>query len=288
MSRREVALPLLRLRTAVDPQFVSGRSAVPAAVPASNRALTIALLVAISYYAGSQIGFFLTPADTPIATFWPPNAILLPALMVCRKRRRGTAKRCLYPNFQERRATVRKRPRGDCFPGVRCFSANPCNIVFGCCRCDSDRTWSELLDAVDDSAHIQHRLRSHHRADHRDLCGQGALLVPKSKHFGILRGSTLNDSHTGCQLPRIRQGTRYKRILGFHLHPSATIDLGAPAFWICRSECIDAGCRIDFGLEYHARTRTVRIAVYGFRRFIASLPVDRACNVFPFVRRAHC
>jgi len=82
MSRREVALPLLRLRTAVDPQFVSGRSAVPAAVPASNRALTIALLVAISYYAGSQIGFFLTPADTPIATFWPPNAILLAALLL--------------------------------------------------------------------------------------------------------------------------------------------------------------------------------------------------------------
>src|SRR4029077_19365639 len=52
------------------------RSSPPSLAP-PLRMLIIALLVAVSYYAGSQIGFFFTPADQPISTFWPPNAILL-------------------------------------------------------------------------------------------------------------------------------------------------------------------------------------------------------------------
>ena len=39
--------------------------------------VAIAGLTAVAYYVGSRIGFALTPGDTPIATFWPPNAILL-------------------------------------------------------------------------------------------------------------------------------------------------------------------------------------------------------------------
>jgi signal transduction histidine kinase len=46
------------------------------------RTFLIALLVAASYYAGSQIGFFFTPAGQPIATFWPPNAILLAVFLL--------------------------------------------------------------------------------------------------------------------------------------------------------------------------------------------------------------
>jgi integral membrane sensor domain MASE1 len=46
------------------------------------RPIAVALLVAISYYAGSQIGFLLTPVHHPLATFWPPNAILLAALLL--------------------------------------------------------------------------------------------------------------------------------------------------------------------------------------------------------------
>ena len=46
------------------------------------RALLIALLVAIGYYAGTEIGFILTPSQTPTATFWPPNAILLAAFLL--------------------------------------------------------------------------------------------------------------------------------------------------------------------------------------------------------------
>ena len=42
----------------------------------------VALLVAVSYYVGSQIGFLFTPTETPIGTFWPPNAILLAAFLL--------------------------------------------------------------------------------------------------------------------------------------------------------------------------------------------------------------
>jgi len=45
-----------------------------------------ALLVGISYYLGTRIGFALTPRDEPIATFWPPNAVLLAALLLAPKR----------------------------------------------------------------------------------------------------------------------------------------------------------------------------------------------------------
>jgi integral membrane sensor domain MASE1 len=46
----------------------------------------IALLVAISYYVGSQIGFFLTSPDTPLSSLWPPNAILLAAFLLTPQR----------------------------------------------------------------------------------------------------------------------------------------------------------------------------------------------------------
>ena len=41
-----------------------------------------ALLVAISYYVGTRIGFAWTPAGQPNSTFWPANAILLAALLL--------------------------------------------------------------------------------------------------------------------------------------------------------------------------------------------------------------
>jgi len=46
----------------------------------------IALLVATSYYVGSQIGFFFTPHDTPLSSLWPPNAILLAAFLLTPQR----------------------------------------------------------------------------------------------------------------------------------------------------------------------------------------------------------
>lgn len=55
----------------------------------ANRILPVvmvALLVGISYYVGTRIGFAWTPAGRPNSTFWPPNAILLAALLVVRQK----------------------------------------------------------------------------------------------------------------------------------------------------------------------------------------------------------
>ncbi len=45
------------------------------------RKMRFPLLVAIGYYAGTKIGFLFTPANSPISTFWPPNALLLAAFL---------------------------------------------------------------------------------------------------------------------------------------------------------------------------------------------------------------
>jgi len=47
----------------------------------------IVILVSLSYYVGSQIGFFLTPRTEPIATYWPANAIVMAALLLMSPRR---------------------------------------------------------------------------------------------------------------------------------------------------------------------------------------------------------
>jgi hypothetical protein len=62
-----------------------GRSSVAAISPVM-RTPVAAVLVAMSYYAGSKIDFFFTPSETPIAIFWPPNAILLSFLLLTRPR----------------------------------------------------------------------------------------------------------------------------------------------------------------------------------------------------------
>ena len=40
------------------------------------------VLAALGYFLGTRIGFALTSGDQPIATFWPPNAILLASLLL--------------------------------------------------------------------------------------------------------------------------------------------------------------------------------------------------------------
>jgi len=42
----------------------------------------VALLTAVAYYFGTKLGHLFTPATTPIGTLWPPNAILLGALLL--------------------------------------------------------------------------------------------------------------------------------------------------------------------------------------------------------------
>src|SRR4029077_9371709 len=46
------------------------------------RQVLFSLLVAAGYCIGTRIGFVLKLHDTPISTFWPPNAILLAAFLL--------------------------------------------------------------------------------------------------------------------------------------------------------------------------------------------------------------
>ncbi len=41
-----------------------------------------ALAVSIAYFLGAELGFALTPQPTPVSTLWPPNALLLGALLL--------------------------------------------------------------------------------------------------------------------------------------------------------------------------------------------------------------
>jgi integral membrane sensor domain MASE1 len=81
MGQPEPVLPFFGLRMSFEPVLaLSGRALIwfsRASLP-----WAIVLLAAISYYAGSQIGFLLTPKYTPISTFWPPNAIVLAILLL--------------------------------------------------------------------------------------------------------------------------------------------------------------------------------------------------------------
>lgn len=81
MFHPQTAFPLSRLRTAIDTLAVRGRSETSVAGSTFHSAV-LGLLVALGYYAGSQIGFLLTPVGTPISTFWPPNAVLLAAFLL--------------------------------------------------------------------------------------------------------------------------------------------------------------------------------------------------------------
>ncbi len=45
-----------------------------------------AALVAVAYYAGTRLGFVLTPPGHAISVFWPPNAILLAGLLLAPER----------------------------------------------------------------------------------------------------------------------------------------------------------------------------------------------------------
>ncbi len=44
--------------------------------------LRFALIAGLSYYAGTRVGFALTPSGQPNSVFWPPNAILLAVLLL--------------------------------------------------------------------------------------------------------------------------------------------------------------------------------------------------------------
>jgi len=63
-------------------------SAANESTPAEQILRTVgsAVLVGIGYYVGTRIGFVFTPPGQPNSTFWPPNAILLAALLFAPRR----------------------------------------------------------------------------------------------------------------------------------------------------------------------------------------------------------
>src|ERR1044072_5674990 len=69
------------------PIGLAGLGAQPQAEVSRNRFLDwrvafISLLVAIAYYVGAKIGFALTFQPHPVSVLWPPNSILLAALLL--------------------------------------------------------------------------------------------------------------------------------------------------------------------------------------------------------------
>lgn len=71
--------------------FLAGNTRLPltnltARYPKYLRALLSALLVFVAYYVGAEVGFWLTFRPYPISTLWPPNSILLAALLLTPKR----------------------------------------------------------------------------------------------------------------------------------------------------------------------------------------------------------
>ncbi|HET6178782.1 MAG TPA: MASE1 domain-containing protein [Candidatus Sulfotelmatobacter sp.] len=75
-----VALPQSQFRQLDKPQEDLETALLP--IKGILRPILIALLTAAGYYAGIKLGFALTPSHEPISGFWPPNAILLAALLL--------------------------------------------------------------------------------------------------------------------------------------------------------------------------------------------------------------
>jgi PAS domain S-box-containing protein len=65
---------------------VQSREAGERASGSVLRCAGFAALVAVAYYAGTRLGFVLTPPGYAISVFWPPNAILLSALLLAPER----------------------------------------------------------------------------------------------------------------------------------------------------------------------------------------------------------
>jgi len=48
----------------------------------NQQTVTFAVITGIVFYLGTRVGFALTPNGQPNSAFWPPNAILLAALLL--------------------------------------------------------------------------------------------------------------------------------------------------------------------------------------------------------------
>ncbi|HUJ00594.1 MAG TPA: MASE1 domain-containing protein [Usitatibacter sp.] len=55
--------------------------------PDDRRIIALAVFACVAYYLGARLGFALTFQPNPISTLWPPNAVLLAALLLAPARR---------------------------------------------------------------------------------------------------------------------------------------------------------------------------------------------------------
>lgn len=69
-------------RRTISPPLGATALLTPTVGAAARTRYAVPIIVAASYYIGARIGLFLTPAEHPVSTLWPPNAILLGALLL--------------------------------------------------------------------------------------------------------------------------------------------------------------------------------------------------------------
>ena len=55
-------------------------------VSLTSRPVVGALVTAAAYWLGTQIGLLLTPSQLAVSLMWPPNALLLSALLLTPRR----------------------------------------------------------------------------------------------------------------------------------------------------------------------------------------------------------
>jgi signal transduction histidine kinase len=146
MLTREAIFPLLGLPTTPDSSTGLNKSAAVSAAPLLPTALG-ALLVAVSYYAGSELGFFLKPAHTAIATFWPPSAILLAAFLLAPTQRWWVFLLAVFPAH----LLVQMDGSTTLLAALRWFMANTCGPLLGAAfirRLKKDKTLFDGLQGI--------------------------------------------------------------------------------------------------------------------------------------------
>src|SRR5215469_4619236 len=79
-----LASSLWRVSVVSEESSEANESSTPAGQ--TLRTVGSAVFVGIGYYLGTRIGFAFTPTGQPNSTFWPPNAILLAALLLAPRR----------------------------------------------------------------------------------------------------------------------------------------------------------------------------------------------------------
>ena len=82
MIGRTWDLPLPRVGSPRLQSVRNDHSVVASLLTGYPRQILFSFLIAAGYFVGTRIGFVLKLHDTPISTFWPPNAILLAAFLL--------------------------------------------------------------------------------------------------------------------------------------------------------------------------------------------------------------